>query len=225
MAARKSSSGSRRPRGRKRAPAKTSRNRRKKPAKQHSLLFKLCFWPFLLANHFTRNWHPVLKWPARAVASVGLVLLFCMTLVAFYYYARSTEYDLDKVAEMPARTVVYSRDGQTELGQLHGDNALVAREDARFYQHGAVDIRGIARVVKRFFLRGKREGASTITMQLARNTFPLGGRNLDRKLLEIAVAFRISRSADATSTASCWKSPSPSALSAGTKKTKSSSTT
>ncbi|MBT8045365.1 MAG: transglycosylase domain-containing protein, partial [Verrucomicrobiae bacterium] len=222
MAARKSSSGSSRSAGRKRpaakksackrsarkSAAKKSNRRRKSSAKKHGLLFKLCFWPFLLLNRLTDKWHPLVKWPARAGGSVGLVVLFCMMLVAMYYYGRALTYDLDKVAEMPARTLVYARDGKSELGRLHGDNryivrfdqvsqnfrkALIAREDARFYQHGAVDIRGIGRVMMRFFQRGKKEGASTITMQLARNTFPLGGRTLDRKLLEIAVAFRIER--------------------------------
>lgn len=226
MAARNSSSGSSRRRAsasksarktarksarkstaRRRSAAKKSGNRRKK-GKKHSLLTKLCFWPFLLIGHLTRNWHPVIKWPARAGAALGMVLFVCFLMVATYYYIRASQYDLKKVAQMPARTLIYARDGRTELGKLHGDNryivtyeqvspnfrkALIAREDARFFEHGAVDVRGLARVVMRFFQRGKKEGASTITMQLARNTFPLGGKNIDRKLLEIAVAFRIER--------------------------------
>lgn len=174
--------------------------------KRRGWLFTLLFWPFMLIAHLTRRWHPVMMWPARVAAYCAVMMVFCMMLVAVYYYGRAMRYDLAQVAEMPARTLVYARDGRTELGRLHGDNryivkyedvspyfrkALVAREDARFFDHGAVDLRGLARVVMRYFQRGKKEGASTITMQLARNTYPLGGKTLDRKLLEIAVAFRI----------------------------------
>lgn len=71
-------------------------------------------------------------------------------------------------------------------------NALISREDTRFYQHHGVDPIGVARaVVRNLFFGGFREGASTITQQLARNSFPLGGKNLHRKLIEAALAFRI----------------------------------
>lgn len=71
-------------------------------------------------------------------------------------------------------------------------NALIVREDARFYRHHGVDPFGIGRAfVQNLLLGGIRQGGSTITQQLARNSFPLGGRNLHRKLLEAAVAFRI----------------------------------
>lgn len=71
-------------------------------------------------------------------------------------------------------------------------NALISREDTRFYQHHGVDPIGVSRaIVRNLFLGGFREGASTITQQLARNSFPLGGKNLHRKLIEAALAFRI----------------------------------
>jgi penicillin-binding protein 1A len=55
-----------------------------------------------------------------------------------------------------------------------------------------VDPIGVARaIVRNLLLGGFREGASTITQQLARNSFPLGGKNLHRKLIEAALAFRI----------------------------------
>jgi penicillin-binding protein 1A len=76
--------------------------------------------------------------------------------------------------------------------------AILAREDARFYSHGAIDPIGIVRAFFRN-LQGKREGASTITQQLASDVFQLKRgekrghwpRQIDRKLLEIAIAFRI----------------------------------
>ncbi|MBU6182427.1 MAG: PBP1A family penicillin-binding protein [Verrucomicrobia bacterium] len=74
----------------------------------------------------------------------------------------------------------------------HFVNALISREDTRFYSHKGVDPIGIARAaVRNLLLGGFREGASTITQQLARNSFPLGGKTIHRKLIEAALAFRI----------------------------------
>lgn len=227
MAARKSSSRSRRPASKsarktaRKSARKTVRkrgNRRKKAAaKKHSLLFKLVFWPFLLLAHITRNWHPVIKWPARAGGAVGLAMLFCLMLVAVVYYARATRYSLDKVSEMPARTLVYARDGRTELGRLHGDNrylvgykhvspdfrnALISREDARFYKHFGIDLKGVIRaMVENVKRRRLAQGGSTISIQLAENTWfpPDTGKKkstlklVDQKLLEMALAWRIER--------------------------------
>ncbi|MGI9173026.1 MAG: transglycosylase domain-containing protein, partial [Chthoniobacterales bacterium] len=73
-------------------------------------------------------------------------------------------------------------------------NALLAREDTRFYQHGGMDPRGLLRAVFRNVTSGSvKQGASTITQQLARNSLPLGGRTLRRKMLEAMVALRIER--------------------------------
>ena len=185
--------------------------KKKKARVKRGILFTLVFWPFMLVGWITKNWHPVIKWPARLVGGLGICGLTVMVLVAAFYFARASQYDLEKVAHMPARTVVYDREGKVELGRLHGDNrylvsfdevspyfrdALIAREDARFYKHGAIDMRSLLRAVKRNFSQGKKEGGSTLTMQLARNTFPLGGKTIDRKLLEIAVAVRMERKYD-----------------------------
>ncbi len=74
--------------------------------------------------------------------------------------------------------------------------AAVGGEDARFYQHDGVDYFGIARAMVRNYQAGRtRQGASTLTQQLARNTFadelPSSDRSYGRKMLEIAVAREI----------------------------------
>ncbi|WP_256199008.1 biosynthetic peptidoglycan transglycosylase [Verrucomicrobium spinosum] len=69
----------------------------------------------------------------------------------------------------------------------------MAREDARFYDHGGVDYIGVLRAAVRN-LKDKRavQGASTITMQLARNSFDgLNAKTLNRKLVEVMLARRI----------------------------------
>jgi penicillin-binding protein 1A len=115
-------------------------------------------------------------------------------------------FDLTEIHEMDERSVVYDHEGKY-YSRLAGENrvvvpfdnvsndfynALISREDTRFYKHHGIDPIGIARaVVRNLFLGGFREGASTITQQLARNSFPLGGKSLHRKLIEAALAFRI----------------------------------
>jgi penicillin-binding protein 1A len=73
-------------------------------------------------------------------------------------------------------------------------NALLAREDARFYQHRGVDFTGIVRAATRNLNAGNvKEGASTITQQLARNTFYLGHDRWRKKFVEALLALRIEK--------------------------------
>ncbi len=126
--------------------------------------------------------------------------------VFVFYGAWAQTYDMKKVGEMPERNTVFDVDGKI-YSRLAGANrlkvsldevspvfieALLAREDTRFYQHKGIDWRGILRALVRDVLSGSaKEGASSITQQLARNSLPLGGRTLNRKILEAMVALRI----------------------------------
>ena len=68
--------------------------------------------------------------------------------------------------------------------------ALLATEDTRFFEHYGVDYIGIFRAAMGY-LKGRREGASTITMQVARNFYLLHERSLARKLAEMILAIKI----------------------------------
>jgi penicillin-binding protein 1A len=141
-------------------------------------------------------------WKLSLLALIGAIGL----AVFIFYGAWAASFDMKKVGEMPERNTVFDVDGKI-YSRLAGANrlkvslnevapafidALLAREDARFYQHPGVDWRGILRALVRDILsRSAKEGASSITQQLARNSLPLGGRTLSRKLLEAMVAFRI----------------------------------
>lgn len=71
-------------------------------------------------------------------------------------------------------------------------DAIVAAEDERFYQHGGVDYVGVARAaVSNFVSGGVRQGASTITMQVARNFFLSKEKTWTRKFNEMLMAFKI----------------------------------
>ncbi|HJT81718.1 MAG TPA: PBP1A family penicillin-binding protein [Chthoniobacterales bacterium] len=134
-----------------------------------------------------------------AVGAAGVAVLL-------FYSAWAATFDMNKVGQMPERNTVFDVDGKI-YSRLAGANrlkvslnevspqfidALLTREDTRFYQHPGIDWRGIARALVRDILSvSAKEGASSITQQLARNSLPLGGRTLHRKLLEAMVALRI----------------------------------
>ena len=73
--------------------------------------------------------------------------------------------------------------------------AILAAEDDRFYQHGGVDYAGVLRAAySNFTSGGARQGASTITMQVARNFFLSKEKTFTRKFSETLLAFKIEHS-------------------------------
>lgn len=70
-------------------------------------------------------------------------------------------------------------------------DAVLAIEDARFYSHGGVDYMGMARAALANLGRFGSQGASTITMQVARNVYLSSERTLSRKLYEILLTFKL----------------------------------
>ena len=131
------------------------------------------------------------------LALLGLPVVAFFGVLLFYAIWAQT-FDLKKVGDMPERNTVFDVDGKI-YSRLAGANrvkvalnevspffvdALLAREDTRFFEHGGIDWRGIARALYRDVMSGSaKEGASSITQQLARNSLPLGGRTLSRKVL------------------------------------------
>ncbi len=72
--------------------------------------------------------------------------------------------------------------------------AVVAIEDSRFYEHGGIDIRGIARALVKDVVKGRlAEGGSTITQQLIKNKYLSGEKTIDRKLKEGFMAVELER--------------------------------
>jgi len=70
--------------------------------------------------------------------------------------------------------------------------AILAAEDDRFYQHGGVDYMGVLRAaISNFTSGGAKQGASTITMQVARNFFLSKEKTMTRKFNEMLLAFKI----------------------------------
>ncbi len=105
---------------------------------------------------------------------------------------------------MPLR--IYSRDGVllaeygierrefTPLAQIpqRVRHALLAAEDARFYEHGPVDFNGLLRATLTNLVAGhSAQGASTISMQVARNFYLTRDKLISRKLAEILMAYKL----------------------------------
>lgn len=148
--------------------------------------------------------------PLRKVITLtgklGILALLAALVIGLFYIALAFRFDLDEVATMPERSIVLDAHGR-ELATLHGENrrlitreeippffvqALQAREDKRFFEHHGVDAMGLARASLRNLKDlSFTQGASTLTMQLARNSFNMRERSLHRKLLEIALTLRI----------------------------------
>lgn len=140
---------------------------------------------------------------------LGRLLLACLLLwgiIAAFYAAWAWTFDLQQVGRIPESSLVIDRNGKvyTRLAGEHRRTvpldkvspwfirAVIAREDARFLQHFGVDPVGILRAaIRNISAGGVRQGGSTLTQQLARNSFPLGGQTLHRKILEAALALRM----------------------------------
>ncbi len=143
-------------------------------------------------------------YPSLIAASLVLVAagVGALTVVLLWPNLPSLEVLTDYRPKIPLR--IYSAEGEL-IGEFGEEKravvkiqdvpqvmkaAILAAEDDRFYQHGGVDYLGVARAAMAN-LQGRREGASTITMQVARTFFLTREKTLARKLSEVLLAFKI----------------------------------
>ncbi|MDO8420192.1 MAG: transglycosylase domain-containing protein, partial [Rubrivivax sp.] len=148
----------------------------------------------------------------RALAWIsGLVLAGVVSLLLVVGLALAVAYPnlpevvslVDYRPKLPLR--VYSSDG-VQLGEFGEErrnfvpiaqmpqvmkDAVLAAEDARFYQHGGVDYKGVARAALANLRDARSEGASTITMQVARNFYLSTEKTFTRKIYEILLALKV----------------------------------
>jgi len=141
------------------------------------------------------------------------VLALLVGIGGFYYAYDKYGRDLPDISILenyrPAETTKILASDGTVIATLYQENrvwaplekvspwvvpALLATEDSRYFEHRGVDPVGIARVLFNTAVTGEvREGASTITMQLARNVFPLSEVNWERKIREIFLSLEIDK--------------------------------
>jgi penicillin-binding protein 1A len=151
---------------------------------------------------FSKWWHYALA----AAVSLGVVGTALAGLAAALIYPNLPPLEAltDYKPKQPLR--VYTADGAliAEFGEerrafipiaqvpAYMKQAIVAAEDERFYTHGGVDTLGVLRAAGSNLLSGGvKEGASTITMQVARNFFLSNEKTLTRKLSEAMLAMKI----------------------------------
>ena len=153
------------------------------------------------AFNFPAKGNPATKWLLHlgALMALGAAALAVYVVLVLIPGLPTLEAVTDYRPKLPLR--VYTADNVLigEFGQERRDfvpiaqtpallkNALLSIEDARFYSHGGVDFIGLARA----FSGGLREGASTITMQVARNFYLTQERTVTRKLREALLTYRI----------------------------------
>ena len=153
-----------------------------------------------------RNWQQYLIRWGIFLGSAGLILLGLVIVYALVV-AKPNLPDLDTITDynpkVPLR--IYTADNALigEFGEERRNiiaieeipsylkNAVVAIEDERFYEHGGVDYWGVLRATLAN-LRGRlAQGASTITMQVARNFFLTNEKSFTRKIYEVLLAWKI----------------------------------
>jgi len=154
---------------------------------------------------FSRWW--VLPLVLLGSTALSCVLVFVFAAVIVFPTLPTLDKLTDYQPKVPLR--VFSVEGQLigEFGEERRAvvkiesvpkamrDAILAAEDERFYQHGGVDYVGVIRAaLSNFISGGARQGASTITMQVARNFFLSKEKTLTRKFNEMLLAFKIEHS-------------------------------
>ena len=145
------------------------------------------------------------KWVVGiGVAGVASVFIIVAITMAIAYPNLPYISDLeDYRPKLPLR--IFSAEGDLlgEFGEEHRTltpiaeipdvmkNAILAIEDARFFQHGGVDYLGMVRAALANLGRAKSQGASTITMQVARNVYLSSEKTFTRKIYEILLTFKL----------------------------------
>ncbi len=138
-------------------------------------------------------------------ALLSLLLVIGLALAVAYPNLPEIESLTDYRPKLPLR--VFSADG-VQLGEFGEErrnflpigqmpqvmkDAVLAAEDARFYQHGGVDYKGVLRAAIENLRDARSQGASTITMQVARNFYLSTEKTFTRKIYEILLALKIER--------------------------------
>ena len=159
-------------------------------------------------NSAPKKRHPLVKLAiGLVIAAMGCALAGILVIVFALTLAYPNLPDLDAVTsyrpKIPLR--VYSADNVLigEFGEERRSvmplkempdimkKTLLATEDDRFYEHGGIDYLGILRAGLHNVMGGSKQGASTITQQVARNFFLSSEQTFKRKIYEILMAWKI----------------------------------
>ncbi len=140
---------------------------------------------------------------AAALTTLFIVTsLFVAATIYFNVVTKDITLELEKLSQKPSLTVLDNDNGIiTEGGYVAYDeipsdliNAFVAVEDKRFFKHKGIDVKRMFGAAIANVKNGSvRQGASTITQQLIKNTHLTSEKSIDRKLKEIKLALMLER--------------------------------
>ena len=182
-------------------PRRVGGSRRNRPTAPSKPKRKWSFWRTIWAG---------IQICGIIVIVLGTVLGYFVYEKALEFYAKAETYDLKKLDDLNVTSTFYDVNGE-ELGRIFVEDrivlkadeipdtmrqAVMAAEDRRFKDHGAIDYWGILRALHENL--GKKshsmQGGSTIEQQLAKHLIGDFSRTMDRKFLEAFVAERLERS-------------------------------
>ena len=159
----------------------------------------------LKKSHSTHWFLRIIIWTTGVVMAGALSLLIVIAIALSVAFPNLPDIsDLsDYRPKLPLRVFSAEGDLLAEFGEERRNltpiaeipkvmtNAVLAIEDARFYQHGGVDYLGVMRAGMANLGRAKSQGASTITMQVARNVYLTSEKTFTRKIYEILLTFKL----------------------------------
>ena len=134
----------------------------------------------------------------KIIIFIILIVLFAGPTITYKGY-KMYKQALDEISVADKLEELRAEDNYTRFENLPEFyvNAVVAAEDHRFYNHGALDYIGIARAIwTNIKSRELREGGSSITQQVAKNVYFTQEKTALRKIAEVFMAFEIERNCD-----------------------------
>ena len=159
-------------------------------------------------NKKSKRWMKI--WRFLFWATIVVIILGLIAITAVFAYFAKDLPDPNKINRrvVAESTKIYDRTGDHLLYEIYGEEkrtvipfeempksilaATVALEDRSFYHHLGVDFRGLARAALKN-AQGSRQGASTITQQLVKNSILTSERSLERKVKEVILSLMIER--------------------------------
>jgi len=153
------------------------------------------------------------NWVFRIISGLFLLFFLCIILgiIGFFYMTKDLPRPKDFTdTEFNQSTKIYDYKGEVLLSSVYGEEkrtyvplskipklmqkAVIATEDANFYEHHGFDVKAILRAVRADLItHSANQGASTITQQLIRATFLTSEKTITRKVKEILLATELDR--------------------------------
>lgn len=191
----------------------TANTNLKKPMPIWKKLLFIAFFPFIVfykVYHFITNIQFKFK-PFSCLSIFFVIVLFVAYVSSVFYFSIIDELpDVNTLKKFDPKqtTNIYDRKGNLLYRTYNNEdryyiplkeipivivNATLAVEDASFYEHFGLSVRGILRAAKKNFTEEDFQGGSTITQQLVKNTLLSGERTLTRKIKEAILAIEVER--------------------------------